>query len=111
MTVCRDCGTQWTGQKAEHCPVCHETFAGARPGDCHRTGDHGVTEGPKRRRCRTPDELRAGGMWTTTQPSGAEVWHGEWSKTGKQHRRNAGAYLRHEQPQTHTQVPPEKSGP
>ncbi|QPB11840.1 hypothetical protein [Cutibacterium phage PAVL34] len=38
----------------------------------HRTGDHGVKEGPSRRRCLTVDEMEAKGMkrnrlgyWTT----------------------------------------------
>ena len=52
--------------------MCHETFNGTHVGDMHRTGDHGVKEGPNRRRCLTVDEMEAKGMkrnrlgyWTT----------------------------------------------
>ena len=70
--TCRTCNAILNGLKAEHCAACHETFTGTRPGDMHRVGRHGVTEGPDRRRCLTPDEMRAKGMtqdkrgyWTT----------------------------------------------
>jgi hypothetical protein len=53
---CLDCGKTWTGLRMEHCPACCQTFAGTRPGDMHRTGDHGISEGPKRRRCLTVAE-------------------------------------------------------
>lgn len=39
--------------------MCHQTFSGTSAGDMHETGEHGVREGPNRRRCLTPDEMRA----------------------------------------------------
>jgi len=70
----------------EFCTVCGQTFAATRPGDAHRVGRHDVFTGPERRRCRTPDEMRAGGMWQDG------VWHGEWRKDGVARRRpRAGA--------------------
>lgn len=63
--------------RAEHCKVCHQTFAGTTAGDSHRTGRHGVD-----RRCRSTDELVAGGMWLFNG-----VWHGVWNEAGVQRRR------------------------
>lgn len=70
--TCRDCKKTITGHKAEHCPECHETSTRTKAGDKHRVGQPGVSEGPDRRRCLTPDEMRAKGMksnkqgyWTT----------------------------------------------
>jgi hypothetical protein len=115
VTTCRDCAHVWTTKRNEHCTVCHETFAGAEPGDAHRIGEHGVTEGPTRRRCRTPDEMRAGGMWTKPNRQGFPVWHGRITKTKQQRRdtRHSSAEVTKNDPpgQTPTQLPPEKSGP
>ncbi|BAJ30092.1 MULTISPECIES: FDXHR family putative zinc-binding protein [Kitasatospora] len=55
------CGRQWSGQRAEHCPACHETFASTRAGDAHRTGPHNA------RRCLPPATAAlwqdARGLW------------------------------------------------
>jgi len=56
---CLDCGKTWTSRRMEHCPACCETFSGAEAGDRHRTGSHGVSGGPDRRRCLTPAEMLA----------------------------------------------------
>jgi hypothetical protein len=71
--------------KAEHCTVagCHLTFAGSTTGDAHRTGSHGVYQGPDRRRCRSADELTALGLWTTGTGR-MTIWHGEPNKAGVQ---------------------------
>lgn len=70
--TCRTCRATITGRKLEHCALCHETFTCTAAGDMHRVGRHGVTDGPSRRRCLTPDEMRDKGMsrsrlghWTT----------------------------------------------
>lgn len=60
--TCHKCDSTITGYRPEHCTVCHETFTSTRSGDMHRTGDHGVKEGPSRRRCLTVDEMEAKGM-------------------------------------------------
>ncbi len=52
------CGKRWKTLRAEHCTVCHETFSGSKTGDAHRVGEHGVTEGPNRRRCLAPAEVK-----------------------------------------------------
>jgi hypothetical protein len=62
MTTCGTCSTTYGGYRTEHCTECHETFTGTSSGDKHRTGKHGVTEGPTRRRCLTPDEMTQLGM-------------------------------------------------
>lgn len=71
------CGTSWSGMKIEHCPECHQTFTGTSAGDKHRTGDHAVSTGPDRRRCRTVEEMlevwmtqNRRGVWT----SGGSFW-------------------------------------
>lgn len=70
--TCRTCHATITGRRLEHCARCHETFTGTQPGDMHRVGRHGVTDGPDRRRCLAPDEMLNKGMtrnhlgyWTT----------------------------------------------
>ena len=70
--TCHKCDSTIIGYRPEHCTICHETFNGTHVGDMHRTGDHGVKEGPSRRRCLTVDEMEAKGMqrnklgyWTT----------------------------------------------
>lgn len=82
--ACRDCEKIIIGHKPEHCLECHETFTRTKAGDKHRTGRHGVTEGPDRRRCLTPAELAAKGMtqnskgyWTTgeTLKNASESFH------------------------------------
>jgi hypothetical protein len=63
------CGTSWGGLKAEHCTVCHETFANTRAGDRHRAGKHGA------RFCRPPDEVGlhrdSRGIWRLPGPDSA----------------------------------------
>ncbi|WP_438267951.1 FDXHR family putative zinc-binding protein [Kitasatospora purpeofusca] len=56
------CGREWTGQRAEHCPACHETFASTRAGDAHRTGPHGA------RSCLPPATV---GLWLGARG----IWH------------------------------------
>ena len=75
MTSCK-CGAEWTGKRLEHCTAtgCHQTFTGTTAGDMHRVGKHDVSEGPDRRRCLTPDEMREKGM---TQNK-----HGHWTSGG-----------------------------
>lgn len=53
----KKCDKRWKTHRAEHCPACHETFSGTKTGDAHRVGEHGVTEGPERRRCLAPSEV------------------------------------------------------
>jgi hypothetical protein len=62
---CLDRGCTPPRGRAEHCTVCHETFTGSEAGDWHRTGAHGVTTGPERRRCLTVAEMLALGMTRT----------------------------------------------
>lgn len=70
------CGASWTGHKLEHCTVagCHRTFSSTRAGDMHRTGDHAVTFGPDRRRCKTDDELVKSGLEPRETAGGLIVW-------------------------------------
>lgn len=58
MTTHPQCGKSWTGSKAEHCPVCCETFTGTKAGDRHRVGDH--NDGT--RRCLTAVEMLGAGL-------------------------------------------------
>lgn len=82
MSACTEvCNKPTPFSRLEHCRVCHQTFAATAAGDSHRTGEHGVS-----RRCRTTDEMLAGGMWTTTNTEGGIVWHGKWSESGVQKR-------------------------
>lgn len=46
-------------KKLELCPACGKVFSNTTAGDAHRVGDHGVKEGPMRRRCLTTEEMRA----------------------------------------------------
>lgn len=72
--TCRICGDRIIGMKLEHCPMCHLTFTCTTAGDRHRVGSHGVTEGPNRRRCLTPEEMLNGGMTRNTR--------GRWTSGG-----------------------------
>ena len=83
MSCTPDCVKPKPFSRLEHCKVCHESFDGTRPGDAHRVGDHGLTTGPDRRRCRTSDEMRAVGLWQDDRGA----WHGRATKTGEQKRR------------------------
>lgn len=83
--TCRTCHATIRGRKSERCACCHATFTGTRPGDMHRVGKHGITDGPDRRRCLTPDEMLNKGMtrdargyWTT-----GERWDGPESSRGE----------------------------
>lgn len=40
------------------CVSCKMKFSGLTGFDAHRTGKHSESEGPDRRRCRTPEEMR-----------------------------------------------------
>ena len=40
----------------------------------HRTGDHAVSSGPNRRRCRTADEMLAKGLEPTLNAYGTPIW-------------------------------------
>lgn len=78
MATCKKCDATWTGARIEHCAVCHGTFTGATAGDMHRVGDHGIWEGPDRRRCLAAAEMTDKGMaqndrgqWTTGRSDGA----------------------------------------
>lgn len=88
MTICRQCAAEWTSLKFEHCTVCHQTFAGTRPGDAHRVGQYDA-EPPSQlvRRCLEPTEMLDVGMWVSPALSGLPVWRGRRSRTGEQHRR------------------------
>lgn len=50
------------GTKGGHCKTCHQSFGGDQAFDRHRTGKHGVSTGPDRRRCRTISEMLELGM-------------------------------------------------
>lgn len=82
--TCRTCGDRIVGMKLEHCSICHETFACTAAGDMHRVGRHGVTDGPDRRRCLTPEEMLDKGM--TRNSRGRWTMGGNWS--GPQTREN-----------------------
>jgi hypothetical protein len=89
VSACTDqCKKPAPGSRMEHCKKCHQTFSATESGDSHRIGEHGVKEGPDRRRCRTPEEMFEGGMWTSTDSTGKEVWHGRCNPAGVQRRRN-----------------------
>jgi hypothetical protein len=91
---CVYCEQKITGRATEHCTGvdpesgerCCLTFASTTAGDSHRTGDFAVSTGPERRRCRTTAEMREGGMWQVWNRYGTPVWHGQWSKAGRQRR-------------------------
>lgn len=72
--TCSRCGISWTGLRIEHCAACHETFTGTSSGDRHRAGDHAISLGPDRRRCLTPEEMRAKGMTQNAR--------GQWTNGG-----------------------------
>ena len=61
-STCRLCGTEWGGLRTEHCTECCQTFNSATAGDMHRTGEHHLSTGPNRRRCRTEAEMLDMGM-------------------------------------------------
>ena len=67
--TCHTCG-RTDGNRTQHCVSCHQSFNSTTAGDTHRVGDHGTRQGPNRRRCLTPDEMRHKGM--TQNPQG--VW-------------------------------------
>jgi len=58
---CRRCHLTWTGNEAQHCVVCHRTFATITAADAHRRGvehiDPAVTEGWREKRP---------GVWTNS---------------------------------------------
>lgn len=90
MSACTEaCNRAAPGGRMEHCKVCHESFASTEGGDSHRIGDHGVREGPNARRCRTPQEMGAMGMWMTLTSNNKLVWHGRANQAGVQRRWNA----------------------
>lgn len=66
--TCHTCG-RTDHNHVQHCVACHQSFNSTTAGDMHRVGDHGTRQGPNRRRCLTPDEMRHNGM--TQNPQGA----------------------------------------
>lgn len=79
--TCRTCHVTITGRRLKHCPYCHETFTRTAAGDMHRSGVHGASRGPDRRRCLTSDEMLDKGMrrnrlghWSTGK-RGEGVWN------------------------------------
>ncbi|WP_158564066.1 hypothetical protein [Jiangella anatolica] len=87
MPVFSSRGVTWSGYKTELCSVlgCLKLFSNTRAGDAHRVGEHGVTEGPDRRRCLTTEEMLAKSIEkgsrkgepfyrTRINPWGHEVW-------------------------------------
>lgn len=66
---CPQCGSVWTGYKAEHCVACHETFTGNEAGEKHRKGEY------PDRRCSTEDLFwnKKRQMWQATEPGSWEV--------------------------------------
>jgi hypothetical protein len=91
MTRCNGCDAEWLGLHAEHCKVCHQTFAGTESGDSHRVGEHDVWSGPLARRCLGAFEMEAGGMWSTWNSRGAQIWHGRVRKDRTARRREVPA--------------------
>ena len=83
------CDDKWTGGRPGHCGSktqkygCHRTFFGEDAWDSHFVGP------PTDRRCRTPEEMEAGGMWPVINQFGTTIWHGHWNKAGVQKRRPA----------------------
>jgi hypothetical protein len=73
MTICKPCGTTWTGLGIAHCGACHATFTTAKNFDKHRAGG-------KRGTGRYPDQcndpslaglvLNDRGQWATSNPDG-----------------------------------------
>lgn len=56
------CGAEWGGFRTSHCTACHQTFNSDAAGDKHRVGEHHLSTGPNRRRCRTEAEMLDLGM-------------------------------------------------
>jgi len=83
MANCRNCKATWTGARIEHCTVCHETFTGATAGDMHRVGDHGIWEGPDRRRCLTAAEMAEKGMAQNDRGQWTSGKSNAWWETGE----------------------------
>lgn len=50
------------GRRQCECMACGERFGGVEAFDVHRTGNVGVREGPRRRRCMTLEEMGAAGL-------------------------------------------------
>ncbi len=53
---------------SDYCRACETAFGGEDMFDRHRVGKHGVDEGPNRRRCATPEEMRNMGMKFIEKP-------------------------------------------
>lgn len=81
-TTCT-CGSEWSGNRIEHCADCHQTFTGTSAGDRHRTGDHAIDSGPTRRRCLSIDEMRAKGMTTNERGVWTNGGESPWAKEAK----------------------------
>lgn len=58
---CDKCG-KTIGGSAQHCAVCHETFAGTRAGDMHQATIRDENRKFVRLQCLTPDEMREKGL-------------------------------------------------
>lgn len=54
---CIRCGAYWTGNRPEHCTVCHQTFGGETAGNKHRYG----TFDPPERKCHDAEWMRGKG--------------------------------------------------
>ncbi|MGW2484989.1 FDXHR family putative zinc-binding protein [Streptomyces sp. NPDC001571] len=61
------CGKSWTSARAQHCPLCCETFTGTEPADRHRRGSFGG-----KRYCARPETvgltLTPAGLWQRSRP-------------------------------------------
>jgi hypothetical protein len=80
------------GSRVEHCKSCHQSFAGTRAGDMHRTGKYSVRQGPSRRRCLTPEEMDDKGMRRSARgvwASGYGRWKGSETCSGVTENRGA----------------------
>lgn len=78
MGRCGHCGATFAGRQ-NHCTLCHETFASETAGDAHRVGPYD----PPARRCLTPDEMTAKGLWIDDRG----IWHGRATTSGVPARR------------------------
>jgi len=67
---CVDCRRTIVGRRTEHCAACHQDFRSTGAGDDHRVGRFDVSDGPDRRRCRSPREIEGRG-WVRDE-------HGRW---------------------------------
>lgn len=74
MTICRPCGTTWTGLRIAHCGSCHRTFTTVASFDRHRAGT-------KDRR------LKAGECHDPVEVGQVQNQRGQWHKADPESRR------------------------